>query len=168
MRLILSATLSLFLAVPPAAFADPVGKFDVRGINPDDDLEYTGTVKITRTGSTYKVLWQIGDGDLMGTGIGIKLVDGKPVLGPASADDVGISIAYGSRVTFGNGVYFEQPDGRWHGTWIYNGWDQISTEDWTPKNPKTIAKNEKKDEKQIKTFDRRLSTPMPALAGPKN
>ncbi|MDB5524808.1 MAG: hypothetical protein JWM58_2571 [Rhizobium sp.] len=168
MRLISPLVLLLALAAPTAVLADPVGKFDIRGINPDDGKDYTGTVKVTRTGQTYKVVWSIANGDLIGTGIGIKMIDGKAVLGPASEGDVGISIAYGSGETFGTVIYFEQPDGHWHGTWAYNGWDRISTEDWFPKGRKNVARIEKQDDKQTRAIDTQLSTPMPALAGPKN
>ena len=168
------AAAMLVFALPSVALADPTGTFDVRGLNPDNGGEYTGTVQVTRTGDTYKVVWKIANDQLSGIGVGLKMVDGKIVLGPASPDDIGISIAYGSGSSFGTVVYFEQPDGRWHGIWAYDGWDHISTEDWFPKNRKPVAKAEtkvkKQDEKVIKSFEsqRVIPLPKPALAGPKS
>jgi hypothetical protein len=170
MRLKSIAIAVLALALPAAAAADPVGIFDVKGVNPDESQPYTGTVTVTRTGQTYHVVWNIADQQLAGTGVGLKMVDGKVVMSGASEDDIGISIAYGSGDSFGTVVYFEQPDGTWHGVWAYDGWDHISTEDWFPRNHKVISKNDAKANKQIKTFKSQgeLSSPMPAQAGPKS
>jgi hypothetical protein len=170
MRLKSIAIAVLVLAVPAAASADPVGTFDLRGVNPEDNQQYTGTVTVTRTGQTYHVVWDIADQKLVGTGVGLKMVDGRMVMSGASEDDVGISIAYGSDGTFGTVVYFEQPDGSWHGIWAYDGWDHISTEDWFPRNRKVVTRNDVKTGKRIKSFESqgKLSSPMPTQAGPKS
>jgi hypothetical protein len=163
------------LSLPSATLADPAGTFDLRGKNADNKTDYTGKVTVTRTGATYKVVWKIGDNDeLSGTGVGMKMIDGRVVSGPASEDDIGISIAYGSGDTFGTVVYFEQPDGTWHGVWAYDGWDHISTEDWFPKERKTVTKVENKTndkvEKDVKSFEpnQSKSAPTPALSGPRS
>jgi hypothetical protein len=169
MRLKSIAIAVLALMLPATGWADPAGTFDLRGVNPDEDQQYTGTVTVTRTGQTYHVVWEIGGQGIVGTGVGLKLVDGRIVMGGASEDDVGISIAYGSGASFGTVVYFEQPDGTWHGIWAYDGWDHISTEDWFPRKRKVVSKTDAKAEKQIKSLKTQedLSPPMPAQAGPK-
>jgi hypothetical protein len=160
----------LALALPTAGFADPVGTFDVRGVNPDDSQQYTGTVRVTRTGQTYHVVWEIAGQELIGTGIGLKMIDGRIVASGASKDDIGISIAYGSGDSFGTVAYFEQPDGTWHGIWAYDGWKQVSTEDWVPHDRQISGENDVKAEKQIKSLNsqKELSPPIPAQAGPKS
>jgi hypothetical protein len=156
--------------LPAAAVADPVGKFTVRGINPDNGGEYGGTVRVTRTGETYKVVWNTGGDPLTGIGVGLKMVDGRIVMGPASEDDVGISIAYATGGTVGTVIYFEQPDGHWHGIWAYDGWDHISTEDWFAKDRKKIAKTETKVDKETRSLEQHkaVTSPMPDQAGPKS
>jgi hypothetical protein len=170
MRIPSIAAAILALALPAAALADPSGTFDLRGINPDNRQEYTGTVRVTRTGETYRVVWTISNQEINGIGVGLKLIDGKVVMGPASEDDAGISIAYSSGGSYGTVVYFEQPDGRWHGIWAYEGQDRISTEDWFPRNKTVVVNKDEKADKEIKSFktEGELSAPMPIQAGPKN
>lgn len=170
MRPIFKATACLALLIPSAALADPVGTFDVRGINSNDGSHYDGTVRITRTGETYKVVWTLGSEPMSGIGVGIRFVDGRIITGPASKHDKGISVAYQSGDAVGTAVYFEQPDGTWHGTWAYSGWDHIATEDWLPKDRKPVVKAEDKADTQVKSIEpqRSLSTPIPAQAGPKS
>lgn len=172
MRLSSFAIVTLACALPATALADPAGKYEVRGINPDTSEEYRGTVSVVRTDETYKVEWKIAGQDLTGTGVGIRIIDGRPVLGPASADDTGMSVAYGSDGSYGTVVYFEQTDGTWHGIWAYGGWTRISTEEWIPKTPKVVVKREpiEKVGDDVRNMPplRSLSTPMPALASPKS
>jgi hypothetical protein len=52
-----------------AALADPVGRYRVRGTNPNGSA-YSGEVRVTRTGDTYRVVWDIGGQTYTGTGIG--------------------------------------------------------------------------------------------------
>lgn len=170
MRLPTLAAALLALALPAAAHADPAGLYDLTGANPDNGETYKGTVKVTRTGETYSVVWKIANEKISGIGIGIQLVDGRAVLGPASRDDVGLSVSYQSGGTNGVVVYFEQPDGTWHGTWAYAGWKQISTEDWVPRNRKAIAKAETQTAIRAKSAYHKdtTSAPEPQQVGPKN
>ena len=170
MRLTSAIITLICLITPASALADPTGKFDVRGINADGSGEYTGTVRVTRTGETYKVVWSIGDHELAGIGVGVKLIDGHIVLGPASQDDNGISIAYDSDGTPGTVVYFERPDGTWHGIWAYQGSERIATEDWFPRDRRKVAKLKTEPTTEIRSLEPKqsLSTPMPAMAGPKS
>lgn len=166
---------ALLLLAPGLSRADPAGAYDVKGVNADDGSTYTGEVNVTRTGETYKVVWTIGDKPLSGIGVGMRVVDGQIVSGPASPDDIGLSIAYSSDGTVGTVIYFEQPDGTWHGTWAYDGWDHVSTEDWLPRDRKTVTKAEetttvKKNDTAIRAVGEKqvISAPKPVQAGPKS
>lgn len=168
MRLPTVAVALLALALPASAIADPAGTYDLTGLNPDSGDTYKGTATVTRTGETYSVVWKIGDDTISGIGIGIRLVDGRAVLGPANDGDVGLSVSYESGDDHGIVTYFEQPDGTWHGTWAYNGWRRISTEDWTPRDHKPVTKVENQTLTTVKSINRQKSAPEPQQVGPKN
>jgi hypothetical protein len=118
--------------LPSIAMAGPDGVYHVKGVNPDDGKDYTGSVKIVRKGEIYRVVWKIGSNQNIGMGVGLRLVDGKMIAGPASDDDTGISISYSSDSTFGNATYTEFSDGTWRGVWAYKGYKKVSTEEWIP------------------------------------
>jgi hypothetical protein len=162
MRL-MSATLALLAVLSgSSALADPAGKYDVLGTNPDKSGEYTGTVKVTRNGDTYKVIWTIGDSQTVGVGIGGHMVGEGYSMGPASEEDTILSVAYSSGNTVGTALYYEGPDGVWRGAWAYDGAGRSATENWTPKaGKKKIVVRALKTEKAI-------STPKPVMAGPKS
>jgi hypothetical protein len=124
-----TALLLLALSAFPAA-ADPTGTFDVVGINPGGG-KYRGSVQIERHGEVYRVVWQVSGTRYIGTGLGAKYDNGRFVVGPASPDDVAISIGYVSSGTFGQAFYAEVSEGIWKGVWTYAGSDRISTEEWT-------------------------------------
>jgi len=125
----------LLLAFPAVASADPTGSFSVVGDNPDTGKQYAGTVKVTRTGETYEVVWDIAGSRSVGTGLGAKFVgDNRFRVGPASRDDIALSVGYTSdNSSFGIAMYFEQPDGTWKGVWTYNGSKKAISEVWTRK-----------------------------------
>lgn len=126
------AAILAVLMLPAAAMAGPEGVYHVKGVNPDDGQDYTGTVKITRKNELYRVVWQIGNDQTVGIGLGLRLVDGQMVAGPANKDDTGISISYASGETPGNATYTEFSDGTWRGVWAYKGYRKVSTEEWIP------------------------------------
>ncbi|NKN36477.1 hypothetical protein HFC70_08925 [Agrobacterium sp. a22-2] len=128
-RAILTAC-ALILA-PAAALADPTGTFKVTGSNEDATEEYTGTVKVVRTGQTYAVYWEIAGDEFVGTGLGAKFIGDRFEMGPASDDDTAISVGYVSKENFGIAMYFEQPDGSWQGVWTYGGSEKVISENWT-------------------------------------
>ena len=129
-----SICLALFLTTLPAlALADPAGTYDVRGRNADGN-EYTGTVRVERNGETYNVAWNIGGTEFIGTGLGARFEGDRFVMGPASPDDTAISVGYISGQSFGMAMYFQQPDGQWHGVWTYGGSDKAAPESWQPAN----------------------------------
>jgi hypothetical protein len=137
----------LALAVPFPVLADPVGTYDVTGINPDTGGEYTGTVTISRTGETYSVIWLIAGTESSGVGIGGKRGENATTRA-ASPDDDMITIGYGNTSGFGIAQYDLQADGSWRGHWAYGGAEKVSTETWTRPGaarsldlPKTPASN---------------------------
>jgi hypothetical protein len=113
---------SLFVAVAvavlgcfaSAAFAaDPTGTYNVQGKNPSG-TSYEGTVTVTNTGDTYKVVWQVGGSTYTGTAIGNK-------------DFLGVSYQSGDNT--GLALYGED-GGNWNGVWTYAGGTSIGTEVW--------------------------------------
>lgn len=171
MRLPTIAAALLALALPAAALADPAGTYDLTGLNPDSGETYKGTVTVTRTGETYSVVWKIGNDTVSGVGVGLRFVNGRPVIGPANPNDAGLSISYESGGEHGIATYLERPDGAWHGIWAFNGWKRISTEDWAPRDHKPITKVETETQTQVKSIDRKKKTtsaPEPQQVGPKN
>lgn len=121
----------LVFAVPSRA--DPVGTYDVVGTNPGSDGTYRGTVTVTRTGDTYRIVWMIAGTRFDGTGLGARVVEGRYLVGPARPDDVALSVGYVSGGGFGIAIYFEEADGAWQGVWTSSGADRIATERWTPR-----------------------------------
>jgi hypothetical protein len=114
MRMLLAIAAALLFSVT-AAFADPVGKYDVKGTNPGSDKIYSGTVTVERTGETYKVVWVIDGTRYVGTGIGDKEF---------------ISVSYKSGNNTGLALYGTEGDG-WLGVWTYAGGTQMGAERWT-------------------------------------
>ena len=114
------------------ALADPTGTFRVVGTNPDSRSTYKGKVTVTRTGDTYKVVWDIAGTRYIGTGLGAIIRDRKFLVGPAEPDDIAISVGYVSGKTFGMAMYFLQDDGTWEGVWTYGGSRDVAKETWYP------------------------------------
>ncbi|MDB5524807.1 MAG: hypothetical protein JWM58_2570 [Rhizobium sp.] len=133
MRLKSIAAACLLLAMPALAWADPTGAYQVRGVNPGDNKEYTGTVNVVRNGETYNVSWNIAGQEFVGTGLGAKFIGDRFQMGVASPDDTAISVGYISGQSFGMAMFFQQPDGHWQGIWTYAGSNKASTEDWYPR-----------------------------------
>jgi hypothetical protein len=121
------------IAAPTLALADPTGTYNVVGRN-DNGSAYKGTVQVSRTGATYKVVWTIGGKQSNGTGLGTRLEnDGKTIItGAASDKDIGLSVGYLNKDSFGIANYFKQSDGSWAGVWSYGGSQNVTVETWTP------------------------------------
>lgn len=113
MRSISAAAIGLVLGVA-AAYADPVGQYDVSGTNPGGRGEYSGTVTVEKTGDTYRVVWVIGNQRYTGTGIG---------------DANFIAVTYRSGDNTGLALYAQDGDG-WKGVWTYAGGRSMGTEIW--------------------------------------
>jgi hypothetical protein len=115
MRKLLTIALAAVLFSVTAAFAGPVGKYDVEGTNPGGDRTYTGTVSVERTGDTYKVVWVIDGTRYVGTGIGDKDF---------------IAVSYRTGDDTGLALYTATDDG-WKGIWTYANGTKIGAERWT-------------------------------------
>ena len=109
------AIAAVVLASTVLAVADPVGSYNVKGANPSG-TSYSGTVKVERTGQTYRVTWDVGSQTYVGTGIGSK-------------DFIAVSYRSGSQT--GLALYSQDSDGKWSGVWTYADGRQIGTESWT-------------------------------------
>ncbi len=113
--------------------ADPTGRYDVVGENPDSGGEYQGTVRVTRTGQTYRVVWNIAGTKYVGTGLGAVFENGNFRIGNASSNDRALSVGYISGRTFGMAFYIRRDDGSWDGVWTYSGSNRVARETWFPR-----------------------------------
>jgi hypothetical protein len=86
MRFSAAISACLLIATPTLALADATGTYNVVGRNADDGSTYKGTVKVSRTGATYKVVGVIDGAKSVGTGLGSHFENGGNtyVTGPAS------------------------------------------------------------------------------------
>lgn len=191
MRPMSLAVILASLLLPASAIAGPEGTFHVKGINPDDGSDYTGTVKVVRKGEIYRVVWTIDNDQTVGVGMGIRIVDGQMVAGPATDRDTGIAISYAAGKTLGNATYTEFSDGTWRGVWAYQGYETVSTEEWIPTVRQVAVKSfttSKVKESHLKTTaispdvqdvridevkasetpTRVIPSPLPASASPKS
>jgi hypothetical protein len=115
---IAAAAVTAFVLSTVVAMADPVGRYSVRGNNPGDESRtYSGSVRVERTGDTYRVTWDIGNQSFIGTGIG-------------SQDFLAVSYRSGSQT--GLALYAQQRDGSWTGVWTYSDGRRIGAERWEP------------------------------------
>ena len=114
MRHLMAVTVALLFSVVAAYAADPVGKYTIHGTNPGGKGQYAGTVSVTKTGETYRVVWVVGGTQYVGTGIGDK---DFLAVSYKSGDSSGLAL-YGS-----NG-------GNWDGVWAYSGATQMGEEIW--------------------------------------
>jgi hypothetical protein len=108
------AVAAVLLAFTVSAWAaSPTGAFQVNGTNPGTGTAYHGTVSVTPTGDTFRVVWHVAGSTVTGTGL---WVDEKFCVGYQ-----GNSIA----------VYTDQGGDVWAGHWA-NGTDtEVGTERWT-------------------------------------
>lgn len=121
------------IAAPTLALADPTGTYDVVGRNADNGRTYKGTVEVSRTGATYKVVWVIAGTESVGTGIGTHIENGNTIIsGPATDNDMGLSVGYINKNSYGLATYYRQPNGSWSGVWAYGGSRNVTVETWTP------------------------------------
>ncbi|WP_419759243.1 hypothetical protein [Acidisoma sp.] len=115
MRLMTVLTGIMICTTAPLAWAGgPVGHYAVDGTSVGSG-PYTGTVEVTPTGDTYRVVWKIGSETFIGTGIG---------------NDSFMAVSYASGSTTGLALYSSE-NGDWSGIWAYGGGTTISTENWT-------------------------------------
>ncbi len=113
----LAIVTALLISTAAAFAADPVGSYNVTGTNPGNGSHYRGTVSVTRTGDTYRVVWVVGGTRYVGTGLGDK---NFLAVSYRSGNDTGLAL-YGS------------DGGNWEGVWTYAGGRQIGSEIWKRK-----------------------------------
>jgi hypothetical protein len=113
MRLLVVAV-TLLWTVAAAYAADPTGSYEVQGKNPDGST-YEGTATVTKTGDTFKVIWEVGSEKYTGTAIGNK-------------DFLAISYTSGNNQT-GLALYGAD-GGNWKGVWTYAGGTTMGAELW--------------------------------------
>jgi hypothetical protein len=113
MRTLLVAV-ALVCSTVLAFAADPVGTYRVTGTNPGGGSSYHGTVKVTPTGKTYRVVWVVGGTRYVGTGIGTH---------------DGLAVSYTSGNSTGLALYGAD-GGNWEGVWTYSGGRDMGTEVW--------------------------------------
>jgi hypothetical protein len=104
----------LLLAGSPAFAADPVGHYLVEGTNPGGGGGYSGSVDVTRTGDTYRVVWTIAGQRFIGTAIGGTRA---------------FAVSYRSGNETGLAIYTEDAQD-WSGSWTYAGGNRLGTERW--------------------------------------
>ena len=115
LRTLAAFVAALVLSCTLAFAGDPVGRYSVVGTNPGNKARYSGTVRVERTGETFRVTWDIGSQTYVGTGIG-------------SAK--GLAVSYRSGSQTGLAIYGANGD-NWEGVWTYTGGQDIGGEAWT-------------------------------------
>lgn len=110
----LVVVVALLCSTVLAIAADPVGSYRVTGTNPGNGSSYHGTVTVTRTGKTFRVVWVVGGERYFGTGIG---------------SHEGLAVSYQSGNSSGLALYGAD-GGNWEGVWTYSGGRDLGTEVW--------------------------------------
>ena len=103
MKTILAAG-AVTLAMVSGALAGPEGTYSVTGTNPGGSGTYRGIVTVSRTGETYKVIWDIAGTRFTGSGLGAAPVKGGAVMGPAASGDDTLAVGYISGPQLRSGV----------------------------------------------------------------
>ncbi len=120
------------MVAPTLGLADPTGTYNVVGRAMDTGNTYKGTVEVSRTGATYKVVWVIAGKQSIGTGLGSHFESPTTLAtGPASEKDTGLTVGYLNKDSFGIGTYYLQADGSWLGVWANGGSQRLTSETWT-------------------------------------
>ena len=128
----LAITACALIVAPNLALADPTGIYNMVGRNIETGNTYKGTVEISRTGATYKLVWVIAGKESVGTGLGSRFTDANTIsTGAASDKDTGLTVGYLNKDSFGIGAYYLQPDGTWFGVWANGGAQRVTQETWT-------------------------------------
>lgn len=110
------AGLLIFAAAPALAIE---GLYTVEGKNPGQPQGYKGEVQIKQTGRTYTIVWKIGEGSQIGTGILIDNVLSIVFTSPGPARP-------------GLAVYSVSDDKITSGVWTSLGSQIVAEETWRP------------------------------------
>lgn len=114
MRRLVAVPFVLLFSVAAAFAADPTGNYTIQGTNPGGNGTYSGTVEVTKTGETYRVIWDVGGTRYVGTGIGNK-------------DFIAVSYKSGSDTGL---ALYGADGGNWAGVWAYSGARNVGAEIW--------------------------------------
>jgi hypothetical protein len=114
MRRLFAIALALLWSATVAFAADPTGNYTIKGTNPGGNGTYSGSVTVSKTGETYRVVWVVGGTRYIGTGIGNK---DFIAVSYKSGNDTGLAL-YGA------------DGGNWAGVWAYSGARQVGSEIW--------------------------------------
>jgi hypothetical protein len=116
MRIIPAIALTVCLSGAAAWAGDPIGTYNISGNNPGGGSSYSGTVKVEKTGETYKVTWEVAGTRFVGTGLG---------------DSRFLGVSYRTGNSTGLALYAPASDDGWEGVWTYADGTQIGKEKWT-------------------------------------
>lgn len=114
MRRVFAVAAALLWSASLAFAADPTGNYTISGTNPGGNGTYSGSVTVTKTGETYRVIWVVGGTRYIGTGIGNK-------------DFIAVSYKSGSDTGL---ALYGADGGNWAGVWAYSGARQVGAEIW--------------------------------------
>ncbi|WP_406857268.1 hypothetical protein ABEG18_06460 [Alsobacter sp. KACC 23698] len=109
----------MLASVGPLRAADLAGAYSVEGQNAGDQRLYRGELTITPIGQVYRVVWRIGNGENVGTGI--------------VQNDM-LAVVYVQQGKAGIALYEVRRDGVLSGTWTIHGTQNVGSETLTPKN----------------------------------
>jgi hypothetical protein len=108
-----------FLAavLPGLAWASGPGTYRIKGFDPRNRSEYSGTAQLTRTSdNTWRIVWRIGGQAWNGHGIG----DGKV-----------IAVNYSGQGVTGVFLMIAREGGGYEAIWGYTGERTVGTEEWS-------------------------------------
>jgi len=115
MRIVLTAVLAVGLFGTTAWAGDPVGTYLVSGSNPGGRRACTGSATVKKTGTTYKVTWDVAGTHFEGTGLG---------------DSWFLGVSYRAGDNSGLALYSPEGDDS-VGVWTYAGGTELGKEKWT-------------------------------------
>jgi hypothetical protein len=115
MRQVLAALAVLLVTLSAALASDPAGFYLASGTDAATGGAYSGTVRVERTGDTYRVTWIVGNTQYDGTGIG---------------NNDFLAVSYRAGNITGLALYGAKGD-NWEGIWAYAGGRRLGTETWS-------------------------------------
>jgi hypothetical protein len=114
LRTLVALVVAFVLSSTLALAGDPVGRYRLTGTSPGSKARYSGSVRVERTGETFRVTWEVGNQTFVGTGIG---------------SDKGFAVSYRSGSQTGIAIYGANGD-NWDGVWTYTGGRDLGSEAW--------------------------------------
>ena len=88
-----------------SSVTQPIGAYDVVGVNPGDSKPYDRTVAVEINDATYTVIWQVDGEEYIGTAIGAANLKGSIIFGEAVESDTSLAVSYGTGDTFGLALF---------------------------------------------------------------